>query len=88
MLAASYWSLLAPAIEMAQESGTYGADGEWAFVPVAIGFALGAYFVYLADILLQQMVIVILLAIGILNAVIVIEFNTCNSVVLASIHVH
>eukprot|EP00041_Stephanoeca_diplocostata_P012663 m.212358 g.212358 ORF g.212358 m.212358 type:complete len:326 (+) comp19040_c0_seq3:223-1200(+) len=55
MLAASYWSLLAPAIEMAQESGTYGANGEWAFVPVAVGFALGAYFVYLADVLLQQM---------------------------------
>ena len=32
MLAASYWSLLAPAIEMAEESGSYGENGEWAFV--------------------------------------------------------
>ena len=31
-------------------------DGEWAFVPVAIGFALGAAFVYGADILIQQLV--------------------------------
>ncbi|ELU17005.1 hypothetical protein CAPTEDRAFT_175607 [Capitella teleta] len=49
MTAASYWSLLAPAIEMAENSGYYGANGEWAFVPVAIGFALGAAFVYWAD---------------------------------------
>eukprot|EP00037_Helgoeca_nana_P025049 m.269407 g.269407 ORF g.269407 m.269407 type:complete len:328 (+) comp26832_c1_seq8:4730-5713(+) len=54
MLAASYWSLLAPAIEMAEESGTYGEKGEWAFVPAAIGFFLGAYFVYGADILLGR----------------------------------
>lgn len=39
MLAASYWSLLAPAIEIAEESGHYG---RWAFLPAAIGFALGA----------------------------------------------
>ena len=42
MLAASYWSLLAPAIEIAQESELYGADGRWVFLPVSIGFALGA----------------------------------------------
>uniref|UniRef100_A0A8C5UCL4 Zinc transporter ZIP11 n=1 Tax=Malurus cyaneus samueli TaxID=2593467 RepID=A0A8C5UCL4_9PASS len=46
MLAASYWSLLAPAIEMAEESGTFGA---FSFFPVAAGFALGAAFVYGAD---------------------------------------
>ncbi|XP_017271580.1 zinc transporter ZIP11 isoform X2 [Kryptolebias marmoratus] len=46
MLAASYWSLLAPAIDMAEESGKYGS---YAFVPVAIGFTLGATFVYIAD---------------------------------------
>jgi len=46
MLAASYWSLLAPAIEMAEESGRYG---NYSFLPVALGFALGAAFVYLAD---------------------------------------
>jgi len=55
MLAASYWSLLAPAIEMAEESGTYGEDGQWAFVPVAIGFAVGAYFVYFADTMMEKM---------------------------------
>ncbi|KFO89156.1 Zinc transporter ZIP11 [Buceros rhinoceros silvestris] len=49
MLAASYWSLLAPAIDMAEESGSFGA---FAFFPVALGFALGAAFVYFADLLL------------------------------------
>lgn len=42
MLAASYWSLLAPAIEIAEQSELYGPDGRWAFVPAAVGFALGA----------------------------------------------
>ncbi|KAI4794055.1 hypothetical protein KUCAC02_032308, partial [Chaenocephalus aceratus] len=46
MLAASYWSLLAPAIGMAEDSGKYGS---FAFVPVAVGFTLGAAFVYFAD---------------------------------------
>lgn len=49
MLAASYWSLLAPAIEMAEESGRYG---DFAFFPVAVGFALGALFVYFADLMM------------------------------------
>ncbi|KAM5274533.1 zinc transporter ZIP11 isoform 2-T2 [Ctenodactylus gundi] len=48
MLAASYWSLLAPAVEMAMSSGGFGA---FAFIPVAVGFTLGAAFVYLADLL-------------------------------------
>ncbi|XP_010001014.1 PREDICTED: zinc transporter ZIP11 [Chaetura pelagica] len=52
MLAASYWSLLAPAIDMAEESGGFGA---FAFVPVAVGFALGAAFVYLADLLIPAL---------------------------------
>ncbi|GAB9466975.1 hypothetical protein Gpo141_00004335 [Globisporangium polare] len=39
MIAASYWSLLAPAIEIAEESGIYG---RFAFLPAAIGFGLGA----------------------------------------------
>lgn len=52
MLAASYWSLLAPAIEMAETSGSYGEGGKFAFVPVSIGFILGAVFVYGADKLL------------------------------------
>ncbi|XP_039181405.1 zinc transporter ZIP11 isoform X2 [Crotalus tigris] len=49
MLAASYWSLLEPAIELAEDSGKFGA---FAFLPVAIGFTLGAAFVYLTDLLL------------------------------------
>ncbi|XP_048869871.1 LOW QUALITY PROTEIN: zinc transporter ZIP11 [Brienomyrus brachyistius] len=52
MLAASYWSLLAPAIDMAEDSGKYGA---FAFVPVAVGFTLGAAFVYLADLLMPAL---------------------------------
>lgn len=53
MLAASYWSLLAPAIDMAEESGSFGA---FAFFPVAVGFALGAAFVYFADLLIPVLV--------------------------------
>lgn len=49
MLAASYWSLLAPAIEMAESSGMYGESGEYAFAPVALGFFMGALFVFAAD---------------------------------------
>lgn len=49
MTAASFWSLLAPAIEMAAVSKIYGENGEYAFVPVAFGFLLGAIFVYGAD---------------------------------------
>ena len=53
MLAASYWSLLAPAIELATESRMYGS---LTFVPIAVGFAGGAVFVYLADLLLPILV--------------------------------
>ncbi len=49
----SYWSLLAPAIELAEESGVYGA---FAFAPVAVGFLLGAAFVWAADLLLPWLV--------------------------------
>ncbi|KAM9597847.1 zinc transporter ZIP11 isoform 3-T3 [Trichechus inunguis] len=52
MLAASYWSLLAPAVEMAMSSGGFGA---FAFFPVAVGFTLGAAFVYLADLLMPHL---------------------------------
>jgi len=43
MIAASFWSLLAPAIEMANEQGVI------AWLVVAIGFALGGIFLYIAD---------------------------------------
>ena len=39
---ASYWSLLAPAIEAAENQGY----GDMAFVPAAAGFVLGALFVH------------------------------------------
>ena len=42
MIAASYWSLLAPAIEIAEKSPLYGPDGRWAFIPAAVGFGMGA----------------------------------------------
>jgi len=53
MLAASYWSLLEPALEMASGMGTYGDQGEWAFIPVSVGLLLGAAFVYAADIVIS-----------------------------------
>ncbi len=56
MTAASYWSLLAPAIELAEQSGNYGENGQWAFIPVSIGFALGAFFVYGADEMMPHLV--------------------------------
>ncbi|PIR48894.1 ZIP family metal transporter [Candidatus Peregrinibacteria bacterium CG10_big_fil_rev_8_21_14_0_10_55_24] len=43
MIAASYWSLLAPAIEMSQE----GSLPAW--VPAAVGFALGGVFLGILD---------------------------------------
>ncbi|CAH0546990.1 unnamed protein product [Brassicogethes aeneus] len=49
MTAASFWSLLSPAIEMAETSKLYG---DYAFAPVGLGFLLGALFVYGADILI------------------------------------
>lgn len=52
MVAASFWSLLDPAIEMAQQSGLYGDKGQYAFAPVSLGFLLGALFVYGTDVLL------------------------------------
>ena len=49
MIAASYWSLLAPAIEMAEASG--GAP----WVPAAVGFLLGGGFLWLVDKLLPHL---------------------------------
>ena len=43
MIAASYWSLLAPAIEMAEESSLP------AWIPATGGFLLGGLFLYIAD---------------------------------------
>lgn len=49
MIAASYWSLLAPAIEMAE------ASGQAAWVPATIGFLLGGAFLWLVDKLLPHL---------------------------------
>ena len=54
MLAASYWSLLAPAIEMAEASEMYGS---FCFLPISLGFVAGGVFVYLADLMLPILVI-------------------------------
>lgn len=45
MIAASFWSLLAPAIQFAEEAGY----GKFSFVPAAIGFLLGGMFLRFAD---------------------------------------
>ncbi|KAI5645345.1 ZIP zinc transporter domain-containing protein [Phthorimaea operculella] len=49
MTAASYWSLLKPAIELSEISGHYGAEGQYAFIPVSAGFLFGAIFVFGTD---------------------------------------
>jgi zinc transporter, ZIP family len=43
MIAASYWSLLAPAIEMSEGQGVAG------WIPAAVGFLLGGAFLWVAD---------------------------------------
>ena len=48
MIAASYWSLLAPAIEMAEESGVT------AWVPATVGFLLGGAFLRVVDMVLPH----------------------------------
>jgi zinc transporter ZupT len=53
MLAASYWSLLAPAIEKAAEDPMYGDQLSW--VPALIGFFLGCLMMKAADIVLTAM---------------------------------
>jgi ZIP family zinc transporter len=49
MIAASYWSLLAPAIEMAEESSLP------AWVPATTGFLLGGLFLWIADKILPHL---------------------------------
>ncbi len=49
MIAASYWSLLSPAIQMAE------ASGQAAWVPAAVGFLLGGAFLWLVDRLLPHL---------------------------------
>lgn len=49
MIAASFWSLLKPAIEMAEENGSVG------WVPAVIGFLAGGAFLFLVDRLLPHL---------------------------------
>ena len=49
MIAASYWSLLAPAIEMAGSNGTPG------WLPAAVGFGSGALFLFALDKLMPHL---------------------------------
>ena len=49
MIAASYWSLLAPAIEMAEESNLP------AWIPATAGFLLGGLFLWIADKILPHL---------------------------------
>jgi ZIP family zinc transporter len=49
MIAASYWSLLAPAIEMAEE----GSLPAW--IPATVGFLLGGVFLWIADKILPHL---------------------------------
>lgn len=49
MTAASFWSLLAPSIEISEQK-----FGKYACIPVSLGFAFGAFFVHIADRLLPS----------------------------------
>ena len=49
MIAASYWSLLAPAIEMTSNMG------RWSFLPAVIGFLSGGAFLYGVDRILPHL---------------------------------
>ncbi len=53
MIAASYWSLLAPAIEMSEENAAAGGLPSW--VPAAIGFMTGALFLFSIDKILPHL---------------------------------
>ncbi len=50
MVAASFWSLLAPAIEMAENESTVPA-----FIPAAVGFLLGGAFLFAVDKILPHL---------------------------------
>lgn len=51
MIAASFWSLLNPAIELSEKSFSQG----WAWIPAAVGFVGGAAFIYLIDKILPHL---------------------------------
>ena len=49
MIAASFWSLLAPAISMAEEAGVIS------WIPAVVGFLAGGAFLWLVDIILPHL---------------------------------
>ncbi len=49
MIAASVWSLIIPAIEMAEEQGVIG------WIPATIGFVLGIFFLMLIDVIVPHL---------------------------------
>lgn len=53
MTAASFWSLLLPALDIAEKLNGQGSKF-FSLVPVVIGFMIGALFVHMTDILLPQ----------------------------------
>lgn len=54
MVAASFWSLLLAAMELAKSSGYLG---KFSFVPVALGFLFGANIMYVTDKVIPYIVI-------------------------------
>ena len=53
MIAASFWSLLAPAIEIAEADTAKGGPPAW--VPAAVGFMVGALFLFVIDKILPHL---------------------------------
>ncbi|MBG9988767.1 ZIP family metal transporter [Aerococcaceae bacterium DSM 111176] len=51
MIAASYWSLLAPAISHAEDMGY----GNWSFIPALVGFVGGGFFLRLVDMIVPHL---------------------------------
>ena len=49
MIAASFWSLLSPAINAVEKQNELGLASLPSFLPPAIGFFLGAFFIYFLD---------------------------------------
>ena len=53
MTAASFWSLLLPALEIAEQLNS-NDNKLYSLFPVIVGFLFGAFFVHLADVLLPE----------------------------------
>ncbi|MFL2101231.1 ZIP family metal transporter [Desemzia sp. FAM 24101] len=51
MIAASFWSLLAPSISYAEQNGY----GTWSWVPAAVGFLVGGFFLRLIDVVIPHL---------------------------------